>query len=288
MIGLGCRRSGRFGDTLVCGLGWRLAHGCSSVPFGTLCHPGASQKASCGVGSWRECGACGRGWCWCCSCECGESKAVHFLLNSCDGDTGATRCAGDKHAGASLEFGLPRHTRHLCWTGPRSCYTRHRRSVAHWSRCPDRCSAGRQAIWFWDYAAHRCDPGDTMSVDWLSTCTRVLVGSARDALRYHAVGVLVVGGQVRARLPTVGTPRRYHPSGRFVPVGWVGHNALFGSVTLWSRRIVGTFRRHQAVPLYMRLRSGRCCGTLRWTCGVATVKVGWVADGRDASAILSV
>ena len=100
-------------------------------------------------------------------------------------------------------------------------------------------------------------PGDTMAVDWLSTCTRVLVGTARDALRYHAVGVLVVGGQVRAGLPTIGTLRRYHPSGRFVPVGWVGHNALFGSVTLWPRRIVGTFRRHQAVPLYMRLRSGR-------------------------------
>ena len=70
-------------------------------------------------------------------------------------------------------------------------------------------------------------------------------------------------------LPTVGTLRRSHPFGRFVPDGWVGHNALFGSVALWPRRIVGTFR-------------------LRWACGVATVKVGWVADGRDASAIPSV
>ena len=34
--------------------------------------PEASQKASCGVERWCECGACERGWCWCCGCGCGE------------------------------------------------------------------------------------------------------------------------------------------------------------------------------------------------------------------------
>ena len=37
--------------------------------------------------------------------------------------------------------------------------------------------------------------GGTMICGWLTTCTRVQVVTARDALRYHAVGVLLVRGQ---------------------------------------------------------------------------------------------
>ena len=46
------------------------------------------------------------------------------------------------------------------------------------------------------------------------SCIRMWGDTARDALRYHAVGVQVVHGQ-EAGLPTVGTFRRYHPYGRY-------------------------------------------------------------------------
>ena len=41
-----------------------------------------------------------------------------------------------------------------------------------------------------------------------TTCTWVQVGTARDALRYHAVVYVVVRGLYRTVLPTVGTLRR--------------------------------------------------------------------------------
>ena len=67
-------------------------------------------------------------------------------------------------------------------------------------------------------------PATPWSVGWLAFCTRVQVSAARDALRYHAVGVQVDRGQDRAGLPTVGTLRRYHPSGSVCLVaGWPQH-----------------------------------------------------------------
>ena len=54
--------------------------------------------------------------------------------------------------------------------------------------------------------------GDTMVCGLATTCTWVLVGTARDALRYHAVVYVVVRGLYRTELPTVGTLRRYLPS----------------------------------------------------------------------------
>ena len=53
-------------------------------------------------------------------------------------------------------------------------------------------------------------PGDTMICEKATFCTRVQFSAARDALRYHAVGVQVVRGQDRAGLSTVGTLRRHH------------------------------------------------------------------------------
>ena len=47
------------------------------------------------------------------------------------------------------------------------------------------------------------------SVGWLPFCTRVQVSAARDALRYHAVGLVWAG------LPKVGAFRRHHHGARF-------------------------------------------------------------------------
>ena len=55
--------------------------------------------------------------------------------------------------------------------------------------------------------------GDTMISGWLTTCTRVQVVTALDALRYHAVGVLVVRGQTELVCRRSGRHRRHHPSG---------------------------------------------------------------------------
>ena len=84
---------------------------------------------------------------------------------------------------------------------------------------------------------HRWDALATpWSVSWLASCTRVQVSAARDALRYHAVGVQVVRGQVRAGMPTVGSLRRYHGQ-------WEDNRLAYGCRT---------------VPL------GTLCDTIRW------------------------
>ena len=57
--------------------------------------------------------------------------------------------------------------------------------------------------------------GETMICEKATLCTRVQVGTARDVLRHHAMGVQVDHGQDQAGLPTVGTFRRYHPYGRY-------------------------------------------------------------------------
>ena len=63
--------------------------------------PEASQKVSCGVGRWCECGACERGWYWCCSCGCGlitmtqESRGV--LGSSTRGIVGIWFDRGTRH-----------------------------------------------------------------------------------------------------------------------------------------------------------------------------------------------
>ena len=99
---------------------------------------------------------------------------------------------------------------------------------------------------------------DTMACGWSSTCTRVLVRTARDAPR--TVGVLVVG------LTTVGTLRRYIRQGRYgvaAQLGplrryhglWVGFRLAHGC----RSAPLGTLQRYQP--------SGRCAavdiGTLR-------------------------
>ena len=64
--------------------------------------------------------------------------------------------------------------------------------------------------------------GGTMICGWLTTCTRVQVVTARDALRYHAVGVLVVRGQTGLGCRRSGRLRRHHPSGSVCTrrLGW--------------------------------------------------------------------
>ena len=64
--------------------------------------------------------------------------------------------------------------------------------------------------------------GDTMICGWLTTCTRLQVGTARDALRHHTVGVLVVRGLTGLGCRRSGRLRRYHPSGSVCPrrLGW--------------------------------------------------------------------
>ena len=87
-------------------------------------------------------------------------------------------------------------------------------------------------------------------------CTRVQVDAGRDALRYHAVGVQAARGQVLAELPTVGTHWCYHGL-------WVGNDLHVGAGRYRSGRF--------AIP----------CGGVRgrsWTVSDC------VADGRDASA----
>ena len=99
-----------------------------------------------------------------------------------------------------------------------------------------------------DGCARRLGCSASLGVKPLSTLgrsddTRVrVVGShiflagraARDALRYHVVGVQVVGGQVRVGTPTVGTLRRYHPSGSVcLMTGWSQH--IVGAVALLGR-----------------------------------------------------
>ena len=75
---------------------------------------------------------------------------------------------------------------------------------------------------------HRWDaPATPWSVDWLAFCTRVQVGTARDALRYHAVGVRgrpwsrsdwVADGRDASAIPSVWVG--------VYPEIWVGHFAL--------------------------------------------------------------
>ena len=71
--------------------------------------------------------------------------------------------------------------------------------------------------------------GDTMVCGL--ACTRVLVSAARDALRYHAVGVQVVRGQYRTGLRRSGRFGDTYRLGRCVPGGWVGHFALMKCYT---------------------------------------------------------
>ena len=68
--------------------------------------------------------------------------------------------------------------------------------------------------------------GGTMVRDCLASCTRVQVYAARDALRYHAVGVLVVRGQTGLVCRRSGRLRRYHPSGSVCTRSCVGLFAL--------------------------------------------------------------
>ena len=84
---------------------------------------------------------------------------------------------------------------------------------------------------------HRCDaPGDTMVCELTCDLHTGAARAARDPLRYHAVGVQVVRGQVRAGMPTVGTLRRYHGQ-------WEDYCLAYGCRT---------------VPL------GTLCDTIRW------------------------
>ena len=54
--------------------------------------------------------------------------------------------------------------------------------------------------------------GDTMVCGLATICTLLQVGTARDALRYHAVVCVADRGPYRTELPTVETLRRYLPS----------------------------------------------------------------------------
>ena len=96
-------------------------------------------------------------------------------------------------------------------------------------------------------------PAIPWSVGWSSTCTRVLVRTARDAPRYRTVGVLVVAGQVRAGLTTVGTLRRYIRLGRYGAAAQLGRSGDTMSCGL-------AFDLHTGAG---RHRSGRFCDTMR-------------------------
>ena len=97
-------------------------------------------------------------------------------------------------------------------------------------------------------------------------CTRVQVDDARDALRYHAVGVQAARGQVLAELPTVGTHWCYHGL-------WVGKDLHVGA----SRYRSGRF----AIPCGgVRGRSfvdciGLCCRRSGRFGEVCTRMLGW-------------
>ena len=89
--------------------------------------------------------------------------------------------------------------------------------------------------------------GDTTISGWLTTCTRVQVATARDALRYHAMGVQVEHGQDQAGLPTIGTFRRYHPYGRYA-VDDLGTLRRYGGSCVWKAPYKSERSGRNAIP----------------------------------------
>ena len=65
-------------------------------------------------------------------------------------------------------------------------------------------------------------PATPWPVGWLAFCTRVQVSAARDALRYHAVGVW--NSRMQRLVATIGTLRRNHPSGRIEAAAQLGRS----------------------------------------------------------------
>ena len=75
--------------------------------------------------------------------------------------------------------------------------------------------SGLRQLLGWDALA---TPG---SVGWVASCTRVQNSAARDALRHHAVGVLVVRGLTGLGCRRSGRLRRCHPFGSVcLLAGW--------------------------------------------------------------------
>ena len=106
----------------------------------------------------------------------------------------------------------------------------------------------------------------------LASCTRVQVCAARDALRYHAVGMLIVRGLTGLGCRWSGRHRRHLPSG-----------------SEWDSCTDGALRRHHGLWDVLRLSHGcrsvplgTLCGTMRWVCWLFVVRPGWIAGGRDA------
>ena len=78
----------------------------------------------------------------------------------------------------------------------------------------------------WDAAAIPC------SVGWIASCTRMQVNAARDALRYHAVGVLITD---RAGLPTSSAIPSVFVSVRDGRLGRYGDTMMCGKSMSYTR-----------------------------------------------------
>ena len=80
--------------------------------------------------------------------------------------------------------------------------------------------------------------GAEWSVGCLVFCTWVQVFAARDALRYHAMGVLVVCGQTALVCPRSGRRWRHHPSGFVCTRSCVGLFALRSTSFVCGKNLV--------------------------------------------------
>ena len=192
----------------------RLAHGCKSVPLGTLCdtmrwvcwlfvgRPGWAAGGRDAIGDTIRLGRSeavtqtGRSGG---TMICGMSCILHTGAGLCRSGRSAIPCGGYADCSWADRAGLP--------------------VVGTPSATP--------SVWVGVGQLHRWGaPAAPWSVGCLASFTRVQVSAARDALRYHAVGVLVVRGQTGLDCRRSGRLRRYRPSGSVCTRRCVGNFAL--------------------------------------------------------------